>query len=131
MSRATRLAIFRRDRAEGVGGDWVECRALGMVSKTDLLEDQAELFDAYQMGLEFPPVGPLAADVSPWAPISNHTAGEAMSAPLLTVGATESVARAASMLATRCVHRLGVTDEAGRLVGVISTSDVVRWLASR
>jgi CBS-domain-containing membrane protein len=40
-----------------------------------------------------------------------------------------SVARAAAMLAAEGIHHVPVVSEGGQVVGVVSSSDIVRWLA--
>lgn len=102
-------------------------RPLGMVSKTDLLAEEADRADA--AANEFVPAGDLVS-ATLGLRLSRQTAGELMSSPLLCLGVQESVLRAAQLMAGCAVHRLGVVDEAGRLVGVVSTSDVIRWLVS-
>jgi CBS domain-containing protein len=101
---------------------------LGMVSKTDLLAHEADQVDSDALAREFPPVGELLRTVAVQERL-DCTAGDLMSTPLLCVPDTETVAGAARSMSTHCVHRLGVTDARGRLVGMVSTLDVVRWLA--
>lgn len=103
---------------------------LGMVSKTDLLAEEADRADAAELQSEFPPVGELLLGAQSQVS-GRHTAGELMSTPLLSVLHTDAIARAAELMAARHIHRLGVIDERGRLVGVISASDLVRWLAAQ
>jgi len=55
-------------------------------------------------------------------------AGEAMTAPAVTIGSTAPVAEAARMMIVRGVKRLPVVD-GGRLVGILSRSDLVRAFA--
>jgi CBS domain-containing protein len=104
-------------------------RPLGMVSKTDLLAEEADRADDDALEREFAPVAQVRRTISTDS-LSRHTAGELMSTPLLSMVETESVRRAAQLMASHSVHRLGVVDGLGRLVGVVSTSDVVRWLAN-
>lgn len=48
----------------------------------------------------------------------------------VTLDEHASVARAAAMLATENIHHVPVVSENGQVVGVISSSDIVRWLAA-
>jgi CBS domain-containing protein len=41
-----------------------------------------------------------------------------------------SVAHAAALLATEGIHHVPVVSEGGQVVGVVSSSDIVRWLAA-
>ena len=56
------------------------------------------------------------------------TVAELMSAPALTVQASETVSRAATLMVERRVNRLPVVDGAGRLVGIVTRADLVRVL---
>jgi CBS domain-containing protein len=108
----------------------VQGRPLGMVSKTDLLAEEAERVDADAVAAEFSPVGALLATDSGNGHL-RHTAADLMSSPLVSIMVRDSILHAAQVMTARSVHRLGVVDDAGRLVGVVSTTDVVRWLATR
>jgi CBS domain-containing protein len=59
------------------------------------------------------------------AKIKATTAGEAMTSPAVTVGASDSMRRAAELMAGRKINRLPVVDR-GRLVGIVTRADVVR-----
>lgn len=82
-----------------------EGRPVGVISQTDLA--RAEL-----MG-----VGAKVSDVMTPMPLSL-----AENAPLSV---------AVAHMATEDLHRIAVVDTSGRVVGIISTLDVVRWLAAR
>jgi CBS-domain-containing membrane protein len=53
------------------------------------------------------------------------TAADLMSRPAVTVGADDSVEHAARLMYARRVKRVPVTDAAGRLVGIVSRTDVL------
>jgi CBS domain-containing protein len=55
-----------------------------------------------------------------------RTAGEAMSAPAVTIAPIESVAAAARMMTESGVNRLPVVSFDGRLVGIVTRADLVR-----
>jgi CBS domain-containing protein len=55
-----------------------------------------------------------------------RTAGEAMSAPALTVGPERLVAEAAATMIDEKVNRLPVVDDDGRLLGIVTRADLVR-----
>ena len=57
-----------------------------------------------------------------------RNAGEAMTTPAVTIASTAAVAEAARTMIVRGVKRLPVVD-AGRLVGILSRSDLVRAFA--
>lgn len=94
---------------------------LGMVTMTDLLAfiaslpaEQAEIRDHSERGI-----------------LDDHTVEEAMTrAPLRTLRPQESVAHAATVMSREGIHRLPIVEE-GRLVGIISTTDLMRAVAER
>jgi len=53
------------------------------------------------------------------------TAGDLMTSPAVTVGADDTVERAARLMYTRGLKRLPVVDATGRLTGIISRTDVL------
>jgi CBS domain-containing protein len=55
-----------------------------------------------------------------------RTAGEAMTAPAVTIGADRRVDAAAAMMLDRSVNRLPVIDREGLLVGIVTRADLVR-----
>jgi CBS domain-containing protein len=90
--------------AEGIGGVPVidgEGRPIGVVSKTDLV------------GLA--PGAAIVADV--------------MMPVAFTLRDTDTLQRAALLMATEHVHRLPLIDEHRRICGIITTFDVARWVA--
>uniref|UniRef100_A0AAU2JY03 CBS domain-containing protein n=1 Tax=Streptomyces sp. NBC_00049 TaxID=2903617 RepID=A0AAU2JY03_9ACTN len=99
-------------------------RVLGVVSESDLIGRAAadhppvgEEADADQGGAAFP------SEVT-------FTAGEAMSAPAVTVHGDETAAGAARLMARRGVERLPVVDDEDRLVGIVTRRDLL-WLFLR
>ena len=61
---------------------------------------------------------------------SGKTAADVMTLPVLTIGESEKVTRAARIMAERQVKRLPVVDKEGSLVGIISRLDVLETFAS-
>ncbi len=59
------------------------------------------------------------------AKVAASTAGEAMTAPAITIGPDGSIAEAAALMTGRRVNRLPVV-EGGHLVGIVSRADLVR-----
>ena len=58
-----------------------------------------------------------------------RTAGEAMTAPAVTIGAERRVDAAAALMLDRSINRLPVVDAAGLLVGIVTRADLVRAFA--
>ena len=57
------------------------------------------------------------------------TAAEVMSAPLLSVGERAPVHEALYRMSRERIHRVGVVDDAGALVGLVTATDVLRLQA--
>jgi CBS domain-containing protein len=62
---------------------------------------------------------------------SGATVGEVMTSPATTVTESTGLQDVAEKLTQQRIRRLPVVDAAGRLVGVVSRRDVLRWAASR
>ena len=93
-------------------------RVIGVVSEADFLNKEAEQADIQ---------GVLASLLyfRSHAKATGVTAGELMTSPAVTVGADDTVERAARLMYTRGLKRLLVVDAAGRLAGIISRTDVL------
>ncbi len=85
-------------------------KAIGVVSRSDLLRDSRG------GGCE-----PGRVTV---------TARDLMSAPAIGVPASATVAQAAAVMASEEIHRVVVLGDAGQVIGVLTSLDVARWVAS-
>jgi CBS-domain-containing membrane protein len=102
---------------------------IGMVSKTDIVrmarendETQAvSAIDLHQRQHDEPGCHDLEAET--------RTVADIMMPLAFSIPEGASIGQASAMLATEGVHRLPVTDVDGKIVGIVSTTDVVRWLA--
>jgi CBS domain-containing protein len=95
---------------------------VGVVSETDIL---------FKERGPTAPAGVLSQLLDPFSAserskIAALTAGEAMSAPAVTIAAWRSVAAAATQMLDADVNRLPVVDYDGVLVGIVSRADLVR-----
>jgi CBS domain-containing protein len=99
-----------------------ERRVVGVVSESDIVEKER--------GPDEESYGRLARLLGrhPGAAAYATTAGEAMSSPPIVVEPWMSVYEAAWLMSIEDVNRLPVV-ESGRLVGVISRADLVRYFA--
>jgi CBS domain-containing protein len=61
--------------------------------------------------------------------VPTMTVGDVMSDGVYTLGVDAAISRAAGLMAYERVHRIVVTDAAGVPVGVVSSLDVLGWLA--
>ena len=95
-------------------------RPLGIVSKTDVVED------AHDRGDD----GEASRDASGFHVHTEGTiADEVMSRTLITVPEDASVSRVAELMVSRHVHGVPVVAKDGELVGFVSTMDVLAWLS--
>lgn len=58
------------------------------------------------------------------------TVGEVMSGDPLTITPDESLQKAAKLMQEKSVRRLAVTDEAGKVIGMLTPGDIVRTMAA-
>lgn len=123
----------------GIGGAPVvdgDGRPVGMISKTDLISERLIAGDTeealgpgvhasrghYRVGLE----RGFHAEALP-----RTTVADAMTRSSITVAETAPVGQAAALLALRGIHRVPVVSEDGRVAGLITSTDLVRWLAEQ
>lgn len=87
-------------------------RVVGMLSSADM------------MGLRFlvPPLG-AARDALPWQRLPAKTI---MRTPVITVAEHQSVQRAAECMAHHGIHALPVVDRDDQLIGIVTTTDIMR-----
>jgi CBS domain-containing protein len=113
-----------------------EGHPIGMVSKTDLLderfvagdtgEDQALGREASRGHFRVVLEPGVHAEALPYASVA-----DAMTQAALTVPETAPVARAAALMAARDIHRLLAVSDDGKVAGIVTSSDIVRWVAKR
>jgi CBS domain-containing protein len=115
---AARLREFRVSGFPVIDDDG---KVIGVVSEEDMLVKEA-LEDGYH-GVR----GLIAAAVHPKErrKAGGVTAGDVMTSPAVTVGPDEPVERAARLMYARDLKRLPVVDGSGRLVGIVSRTDVL------
>jgi CBS domain-containing protein len=93
-------------------------RLVGMVSKTDLVRQQ--------LGED---AGSTVRLPSGHHLVDGTTVEEVMTRQVLSVRPGSSLSEAAQIMVNEGVHRVPVVGPGDVLVGLISTSDVVRWVA--
>jgi CBS domain-containing protein len=118
---------------KGFGGVPVVDRSgglIGMVSKTDIVR-MARENDTTQatstVGLRDRDGGEPNCHVVDG---ETRTVADIMMPMAFSVFEGASIGHASAMMAAEGVHRLPVTDLDGNLVGILSATDVVRWLAT-
>lgn len=58
------------------------------------------------------------------------TVGEVMSGDPLTITPDEPLPKAAKLMQEKSIRRLAVTDEAGKVIGILTPGDIVRTMAA-
>ncbi len=114
--------ILARQKISGLPVVDDQEHVVGVVSECDILmKERGEIrgehgFLGRLLSLE--PLDALKLDA--------RTAGEAMSAPAITIGPRRSVAEAAGVMIDQGIKRLPVVDDEGKLVGIVTRADLVR-----
>ena len=104
-------------------------RVVGIVTERDLVAQEMEV-DAPAYGTFLDAVFKFPWDKSDdeLRHILATTAGELMSSDVVTVSPTTTVREAAGLMYKRRLNPLPVVDNQGRLVGIVSRSDIIRLL---
>ncbi len=106
---------------------------LGMVSKSDLVWEDHDWAESMRGLAGWQKIaGKKVADDEGLVNernLAGLTVGDVMTRGALSVKPEDSVQDAARAMMAHRVHRLGVVDSAGRLVGIVTTYDVARWVA--
>lgn len=92
-------------------------RPIGMITKFDIVEHLNAFLNSASNG------SPLPID------LAARCADEVMMPIAITLQETSSVADAAEMMSCEDLHHVLVVSAAGALVGVVSSKDIVMWLA--
>jgi len=107
-------------------------RPLGIVSKTDLLRDHHNRGDSVEVSKVELHRGGVEAPLDPGLhvePEPGPTVRSVMTPLAFALPENASVARASALMAVEVVHRVVVVDESGKVSGILSSLDVLRWLA--
>ncbi|GAA1365992.1 CBS domain-containing protein [Streptomyces beijiangensis] len=103
-------------------------RVMGVVSGTDLMRDQARTALSPQPSLR-PRLRLLPKGRSQWdrnVSVREHSAGQLMSRPAVTIHADDTVAVGARTMAQHGIERLPVVDDEDRLVGIVTRRDLLQ-----
>lgn len=111
-------------RISGVPVVDVDGAVLGVVSEADLLmKEQGADAVRHRPLARF--LGESRESRAQLAKLAAVTAGEAMTAPAVTIESGRRISEAAALMIARRVNRLPVVDD-GRLVGIVTRADLVR-----
>lgn len=108
-------------------------KVVGIVSTTDVVRDQHERGETMEQseqvrlhskgGVTYSP-GPGYRMIDPGA-----TVGDVMSRKVITIRENTSLAQASELMARNHVHRLPVVSDGGKVVGLVSSLDILGWVA--
>lgn len=99
-------------------------QVVGVISEADILSKERRRPEETLSGRM---LGRLRRDGAKW---NARTAGEAMTAPAITISPQRWLDAAAALMLDRGVNRLPVVDRDGRLAGIVTRADLVRAFAS-
>jgi CBS domain-containing protein len=108
-------------------------RPIGIVTKTDLLREGFERGETEEHEpLHITTDGGYECELGPGFHadrIARATVGEIMTPVTFTLREDATVSQASALMAFEAVHRVPVVDRDGKVVGILSSLDVLRWLA--
>jgi CBS domain-containing protein len=123
----------------GIGGVPVvdeDCRPVGVVSKTDLVEQRfvaGDTSEAAARGWQAS-AGHYRLQAGPGVhaePLPGESVDDVMTRTALTVPERTPLAEAAELMSRRGVHRVLVVSGDGTLAGILTSTDIMRWVARR
>jgi CBS domain-containing protein len=115
-------ALLAEHRISGLPVVDGERRVLGVLSEGDILFKESGTTEKQGFFDRLLAVPATGLDLK----LAAKTAGEAMSAPALTIGPRRPVTEAATTMIEEGVNRLPVVDDDERLIGIITRADLVR-----
>ncbi|WP_437603171.1 CBS domain-containing protein [Sorangium sp. So ce590] len=108
-------------------------KPVGMVSRADLLrtaQERGDTEESERATLHLDDVAPLDIEIEQgfhvYEPVK-VTARDVMTPVVVQLHESASIRQAASLMAYEGVHRLPVVSDDGRVVGILSSLDVLRW----
>lgn len=125
--------------ARGIGGVPVvdeEGRPVGVVSKTDLVEQHFVTGDTGEATARgwHASAGHYRVQAGPGLHterLPRESVDDVMTRAALTVPERTPLAEAAELMSRRGVHRVLVVSEDGTLAGIVTSTDIMRWVARR
>jgi CBS domain-containing protein len=111
-------------------------RTVGIISKTDLVRlqrDEGDVGVVEDRPLHQPLHSGVQATIGEGfheAPLTRGFVMDVMMPVAFTLNETAPLSRAAALMSYEGVHRLPVVDSENRVVGILSASDVVRWIGA-
>jgi CBS domain-containing protein len=126
VSVRTAAAMLLEERMSGAPVVDAQGRPIGIVSKTDLLRHSHERGDSVEAQASTAVEAGFHA-----TQIDETVVSDVMMPVVFAIADDTTIAAAAALMAGEGIHRLPVLDGTGAVVGILSTLDVVRWVAER
>lgn len=106
-------------------------KVVGMVSKTDLVERQQQRGDTGEMLAAVIPLRRGGAFEEPGLHVheAGATVADVMTREVVALPETATVADAAALMSTLQLHGVPVVSPAQRLLGMVSSLDILTWVA--
>lgn len=107
-------------------------KIVGIVSITDVVRDQHERGEtADQEDVRLPSGGGVTYSPGPGFRLLDPGASvaEVMSKKVITIKQNTTLADASALMAKNHVHRLPVVSDAGKVIGLVSSLDILGWVA--
>ncbi|MCA9665106.1 MAG: CBS domain-containing protein [Myxococcales bacterium] len=114
MSLTVLLDVMTRQGLSALPVTDADDRLVGLVTKSDVVRAQHELVELYGAAVGFE---------------EDTTVRDVMVPVVYAVRDVASVARVAAVMVYEGLHRAPVLDGDGRLVGIVSLTDIALWLA--
>ncbi|WP_434047729.1 MULTISPECIES: CBS domain-containing protein [Sorangium] len=124
-------ALLVRHGISGMPVVDAEGKPVGMVSRADVLraaQERGDTEESERLTLRPEDVAPLDIEQGfhVYEPVRT-TARDVMTPVVVQLHESASIRQAASLMAYEGVHRLPVTSDDGKVVGILSSLDVLRW----
>ena len=108
-------------------------RAVGMVSKSDLIWEDHDWAESRQTMVSWKKIAGRRvaedAELMEERNLGGRTVADVMTSGALCILPTASIKDASRLMISNRVHRLPVVDENEKLVGIVTTYDITRWVA--
>jgi CBS domain-containing protein len=105
-------------------------RDLGVVALTRLLLERG-ISGAPVVDERGHPIGVVSKTDLVGALEEDTTVGDVMMPVAFTLHDSDTLERAAQLMASEHVHRIPLVDDNGRVCGILTTFDLARWVAER
>ena len=107
---------------------------IGMVSKSDIVSEEHDWADLREEAQNSRRLAGLLVCEGPEPKdernLDRRTVADVMTSAALSVLPTATIREASALMVNHHVHRLTVIDGSARLVGIVTTFDVTRWVAA-